>query len=331
MSYKTTAWIGWTVLLLGVAVPVNDGFAQSDSDYARKAVALAKKKDYAGAAEQFSLAIKASPKTAKHYSNRGKAYRAAGQLEKAEADFTKVLELSPDNADAFSERGKVKVSEKKYDEGIADLTKAIALDENDIDSFRFRAFAYAAKEEFEKAIEDYGSVLEAKANDKQALERRGFAYRSAKKYDEAIADFTTLIEKAPKDAEAYKRRGYAYSLKGEKEKAVADFKMAVKLKPGDADAAARLKALEGKPAASADSSGAGCGGCDGRCPAVRRRPVWLRLRAARRGADFSDRFDGGARGIFPTGNCFDTRKRAVSLPTLFAGTKRSQGRSNCEV
>ncbi|OLD85345.1 MAG: hypothetical protein AUG81_12915 [Verrucomicrobia bacterium 13_1_20CM_4_54_11] len=33
---------------------------------------------------------------------------------------------------------------------------------------------------------------------------------------------------------------------------------------------------------------------------------------------------------FPTRNFFDTTMSAVSLRTLFAGTRRSHGRSNCK-
>ena len=79
---------------------------QDDAEAARKGVELAKKKNYDGAAEEFSKAIKANPKAARHYSNRGKAYRAAGKLAEAEADFSKVIEMEPKNANAFSERGK---------------------------------------------------------------------------------------------------------------------------------------------------------------------------------------------------------------------------------
>lgn len=221
MIYKRAALMGWAALALGVAASTGIALAQDDAEYARKAVELAKRKDYNGAAEQFSRAIKASPRTAKHYSNRGKAYRAAGKLAEAETDFTKVLELDSDNADALSERGKVRVSQKKFDEGIADLSKAMELDENQVDAQRFRAFAYVSKNDFDKAIEDYSAI----------------------------------IEKLPKDAEAHRRRGYAYTSKGDKEKAREDFQAVLKLKPADSDAAARMKALDSKhPAAGASSS-----------------------------------------------------------------------------
>ena len=94
MNYKRATIMGWAALTLCVAVPGTNLLAKDDdADFARKAVELAKKKDYTGAAEQFTRAIEASPKTARHYSNRGKAYRAAGKLAEAEEDFTKVLEL----------------------------------------------------------------------------------------------------------------------------------------------------------------------------------------------------------------------------------------------
>ena len=84
----------------------------------------------------------------------------------------------------------------------------------------------------------------------------------------------------------------------------------LKFKPKDADAATRLKALEGKAGAPAGSPAGGAP-----------RPGRIDP-----GLDFLGfPQDGNCAGL-QTGNCFDTRTRAASLPTLFAGTKRSQGR-----
>ena len=220
MTYKKTAIIGCSVLALLAASPSATLFAQDDAEAARKGVELAKKKDYSGAAEEFGKAIKANPKAARHYSNRGKAYRAAGKLDEAESDFGKVIELEPKNADAFSERGKVRVSQKKYDEAIDDLSKAIDLDDDDVDSVRFRGFAHLSKQDWDKAIEDYSEVL----------------------------------EKKPKDVEALRRRGFAYVSNGDKEKAKEDFEAILKAKPNDEDATERLKVLEGKKAAAPGGS-----------------------------------------------------------------------------
>ena len=142
----------------------------------------------------------------------------------------------------------------------------------------------------------------------QALERRGFAYRSAKKFDEAVEDYTKLIKKSPKDAEAYRRRGVAYSEGGKHKEADEDFEEVLKLKPNDEDATTRLKTPQSKGRWS--------------------RPRQQHLRPAETTPDFNALSrDSAARG----GNFFDTRRRTASLPTLFAGTKRSHGRSNCEV
>ena len=111
-----------TLGLLCAGAPFTTSYGQEGAEHARKAVELAKNKKYAEAAEEFTKAIKADPKSERHYSNRGKAYRAAGKLEEAAADFTKVIEFDPKDFSAYSERGKVRVSQKKFDEAIADLT-----------------------------------------------------------------------------------------------------------------------------------------------------------------------------------------------------------------
>src|SRR4051794_24758605 len=122
MRNRNTVITGWAALALSVAMPQLQvkGEEGGGADASRKGIELAKKRDYAGAAAEFTKAIKADPSVA-HYTNRGKAYRAAGNYTEAEADFTKVIQMNSENADAYSERGKVKVSEKKYDEALADL------------------------------------------------------------------------------------------------------------------------------------------------------------------------------------------------------------------
>ncbi len=226
-------------------------YAQGDSAaHTKKGIELARKKQYAEAAEAFSAAIKADPKDSKHYLNRANAYRAAGKMQEAVADFTKYAEMEPDRADGLSGRGKIKVSQKDYDGAIEDLSKALEMDD-DVDTYRFRAFAYISKNDYEKAVEDYTKVLDKKSTDPQALERRAFAYRNLKQYDKAIEDLTKLIEGNEKDAEAYRARGYAYSLTDDNARAEADFNMVLKLKPGDPDAQTRLKAVQAKGAGTA--------------------------------------------------------------------------------
>lgn len=259
MKFQKTALVAFPTLLLFAVASLPRLHAQGDSaEYTKKAIELAKDKQYAQAAEAFGMAIKADPQDSKHYLNRANAYRAAGKLDEAAADFTKFSEMEPDRADGFSGLGKVKISKKDYDGAIEDFNKALEIDDDgEIDIYRFRAFAYVSKDEFEKAIEDYTKVLGKKSDDPQALERRAFAYRSLKQYDKAIEDLSTIIENNPKDAEAYRARGYAYTVVDNNVKAEADFTMLLKLKPSDPDAQSRLKAVQAKAAAPAGTPAAG--------------------------------------------------------------------------
>ena len=93
MKNHKTLFVGLSVAAVCLAGPLTRSYAQDDVEFSRKGVELAKNKKYGEAAEEFSKAIKANPKAPRHYSNRGKAYRAAGKLNEAVADFTKLIEL----------------------------------------------------------------------------------------------------------------------------------------------------------------------------------------------------------------------------------------------
>ena len=58
--------------------------------------------------------------------NRGVAYGAKGDFDKAIADYTEAVRLSPGFPDACDRRGKTYAAKGKLDMAIADYTEAMA-------------------------------------------------------------------------------------------------------------------------------------------------------------------------------------------------------------
>ena len=92
------------------------------------------------------------------YLNRGIAYRAKGEPDRAIADFTQAIKLNP-RASAYNTRGTAYGDKGEYDAAIADFTKAIELDPQDAKAYGNRGSAYHAKGETERAIAEYRKAL----------------------------------------------------------------------------------------------------------------------------------------------------------------------------
>jgi regulator of sirC expression with transglutaminase-like and TPR domain len=103
-------------------------------------------------------AIKADPKSAVAYNNRGLAYTNLGNFPKAMADFEKALQLAPDYAKAYNNRGIVYYSMKSYQEAINDFTKTIQLDPNYARAYYNRGLAYYQMQQQEQACRDFNQA-----------------------------------------------------------------------------------------------------------------------------------------------------------------------------
>ena len=69
--------------------------------------AWAAKKEYDKAIADFNEAIRLDPKLALAFTDRGNAWRAKKEYDKAIADFNEVIRLDPKNAWAYNSRGSV--------------------------------------------------------------------------------------------------------------------------------------------------------------------------------------------------------------------------------
>jgi tetratricopeptide (TPR) repeat protein len=76
----------------------------------------------------FASAIKANPKFAGAYYNRGLARQAKADLGGAIADFTKAIQYGPEFADAYYARAQVRSTNGERDRAVADLTEAVRLE-----------------------------------------------------------------------------------------------------------------------------------------------------------------------------------------------------------
>jgi len=86
-------------------------------------------KDYAGAIEDFTLAIALLPRSAMLLFRRGSLYLITDAPRPALRDFEEAIRLDPSNADAYNGRGLAKVALGQHQEAVADAFKALELGE----------------------------------------------------------------------------------------------------------------------------------------------------------------------------------------------------------
>jgi tetratricopeptide (TPR) repeat protein len=99
------------------------------------------------------------------FSNRGRAYAARSDLDRALADYGQAIQLDSNAAYAFNGRGSVYFLKKDYDYAVADYARAISLNPNYAGAFNNRGNAYAAMGDTGRAIADYDRAIQLDPND----------------------------------------------------------------------------------------------------------------------------------------------------------------------
>jgi tetratricopeptide (TPR) repeat protein len=194
--------------------------------------------------------LKTARNNAIAYYNRGNAYQAKGDLDRAISDYNDAIRLDPNYAFAYNSRGKAYRAKGDLDRAISDYNDAIRLDPNyalaysnrgnfyqDMGDFLSAIGIVQAKGDYDRAIADYSEAI--RIDPKSGIAsyiNRGNAYHTNGDYDRAITDYNEAIRLDPKSATSYRNRGNSYSAKGDFDRAIGDYDEAVRLDPKSADA-----------------------------------------------------------------------------------------------
>jgi eukaryotic-like serine/threonine-protein kinase len=112
-----------------------DGYLRASGPSAEllglRGVAKSKRNDFAGAAEDYTLALAVQPKASNLHAHRGWAYLVSGLFQPAQRDFEQAIRLDSSNADAYSGRGSARVALGHYQEAVADADESLRHGEPD--------------------------------------------------------------------------------------------------------------------------------------------------------------------------------------------------------
>jgi lipoprotein NlpI len=176
-----------------------------------------------------------------NYANRGLAYNAKGDPDRAIADFNQAISINPKGATFYNNRGIAYRNKGDLDRAIADYTQAISLNPKDHDAYYNRGIAYRNKGDLDRAIADYNQAISLNPKDPDFFNNRAYVYSVKGDFDHAIPDYSEAVRLSPKNDVFYARRGRAYFYSGNQAKALADMNQATELDPTDPNEALWLE------------------------------------------------------------------------------------------
>jgi len=173
-----------------------------------------------------------------------RAYRCAGQDEKAAATLEEFEKSSQDDRTTKENQTQAKHLVQRADElamkndfagSLAVLQQAIAMDATYPAAYSQLAKLYYSAGDIEKASDAIGQALERAPYHPEYLYVQGKIFEKQGKLDDALGAFQRTVLVNPKESDAYFEMGAIYQQRGERAKALAAYAQAVEISPDDPD------------------------------------------------------------------------------------------------
>ena len=177
------------------------------------------------------------------FNNRGNAYFAKGDFDRAIEDYSQAIKLSPQFNTAYNNRGNAYVATHDYDRAIQDFNDAIRIKPGYVtgvtvpepfdyaNAFANRGLTYFHLNEFDRAMLDLNEAIRLKPDNANYFYNRGIVYNAKEDYNSAITDFNRALQINPKNAYALYSRGIAKLNKDDVDGARTDTAAALKIDP----------------------------------------------------------------------------------------------------
>lgn len=175
------------------------------------------------------------PTDAVGFNQRGKAWFAQREFDKALPDFTEAIRLNPYSAEYFCNRGIIWYQLGNQERAIADCTDAIRLDSHYASAFHCRGMAWGKKGDIDKAFADLNEAIRLEPKSADLFAARAYAWAMLGEHDNSIADCNSAIKCDPTYAVAFNYRGNAWNAKKEYDWAITDYTEAIRLDPNYPD------------------------------------------------------------------------------------------------
>jgi tetratricopeptide (TPR) repeat protein len=159
---------------------------------------LLKANDAATAIRLFTETLKHQPKSPFAYRERGRAYRAANQDDKAILDLDEAIRLNPKFGYSYNYRGDYYAARRDFDAAIRDYKTAVSIDKSEFQFHYDLANALAGKGDLRSAVKSLDAAIKINPKHAQAHVNRAIARYRLGDQAGSRSDMQTARELDPK-------------------------------------------------------------------------------------------------------------------------------------
>jgi tetratricopeptide (TPR) repeat protein len=167
--------------------------------------------------------------------NRGIAYFAKGEFDRAIRDFDEAIAAKPNNPVLYHNRGMALYNKGDNEGAIRSYEEAISIHPKYAIAHNDRANVFFRIKDYDKAISGYDDAIRLQPRDPVLYANRGNTYRMKGDYDRALRDFEDAIKLNPREAGSIYGRSQVYADKGDANRAIADLDEAIRLRSDNGD------------------------------------------------------------------------------------------------
>ena len=157
-----------------------------------------------------------------------------GSYDRAIAAYNAILSMNVDPAQASvaaMNRGNAYKARNDLDKALDDYNQAVALDPKNAGAYVDRALLLSRKANVEHAMEDYAEAIKLNPQQWQAYFNRAAEFKELGKLRDALADLDYVMRLNPKFVGTYMNRANIYNRQGQLDKAINDYNAALQLDP----------------------------------------------------------------------------------------------------
>jgi tetratricopeptide (TPR) repeat protein len=195
------------------------------------------RRDYRGAIDDCTEAIRQDPRCVAAYSNRGTARMRLGDLDGARADLDAAVRLAPTLGSVRGSRGQIRWLQGDDEGALADCDEALRLDPSNVQLYSVRACVRNSRLDADGTIADADEVLRRIPEHAMARYHRAAGRTLKGDAEGATADVNEAIRLAPDLASAFTLRSHLRLHAGDNDGALADANEAIRLDPKEGSTA----------------------------------------------------------------------------------------------
>ena len=207
--------------------------------YNNRGNAYIAKGDLDRAIQDFDQSIKLDANYTKPLNNRGVALMRQGDYDRAIEAFDEAIRIKPSYANAYANRAGAYLKKGDYARAVQDYDEAVRLNPGLELVWHGRCWAQAILGELQMALEACNKALQSGINNAAAHDSLGLIHLKMEQPGAAIDDYTAALQLNPKLASALYGRGLARSKTGDQAGSDADIAAAKTIAAGVGDEFAR--------------------------------------------------------------------------------------------